>query len=74
MKYEIYTEGYRATGDSGPAYKLGEVEADSFREACIKLCAPKEFQERHGNFDPVSLTVWGCRLFDNLNDASASYG
>ena len=75
--YEIWSEGYLCTGVEGNPAKaslLGKVEAESFKDACIKLCSPKEFQARHGRFDPERLSVWGCRLFDNEKAARKSFG
>ena len=77
MKFEIWSEGYLATGMEGipeKARMLAEVEADSFQEACDKLCSDPDWQRRYGNYNPERLTVWGCRLFDNEADARKSFG
>ena len=72
--YQIWMEGFRITGDVGTARMLGVIQAESFAEACDKLCSPPEWQAQHGNYDKERRTVWGCRLFDNETDARRSYG
>lgn len=63
MKYEVWMEGYAATGESGPAQLHSIEEADSFQEAC-------EASFKHDMyFDKEKLTWWACRLFDNETDA-----
>ena len=78
MKYEIWVEGYAATGSYGEAQKIGEAEADSFDEAVQIIDEEikhdgRDFGElRHEKTGHWSF--WGCRLFDNENDARASFG
>ncbi len=76
-KFEIWEEGYLATGMGGTpsrAHKIGEVSAETFQQACNTLCSPAWWQSKHGNYNPDRLTVWGCRLFDNETDARKSFG
>ena len=72
--HEVWSEGYRASGDSAGAHLLGCVEAETFAEACDILCSPPEWQKLNGGYDPQRKTVWGCRLFNNYADASRSFG
>lgn len=72
--HEVWAEGYRASGDSAGARLLGRVEADTFAEACDKLCSPADWQRQNGNYDPQRRTVWGCRLFNNEADARRAFG
>ena len=72
--HEIWAEGYRASGDSAGARLLGRVEAETFAEACDKLCSPAEWQKQNGNYDRQRGTVWGCRLFNNEADARRAFG
>jgi hypothetical protein len=72
--HEIWIEGYRATGEIAQAKLLGRVEAETFSEACDKLCSPQDWQQQHGNYDHKNGTVWGCRLFNNEADARAAFG
>lgn len=66
--WQVWMEGYLATGMEGqpsPARQLGVAAAETFADACEIICAGKEFQALNGTFDPVRLSVWGCRLYDN---------
>ena len=66
--YDVWMEGYSATGDYAPAHHVGRVAADSFKEACIKLL------NADSSFDEERLNSWGCKLFDNEADARAGFG
>ena len=68
--FEIWEEGYRVTGDGGPAVHLGSANGKDFRSACINFFKEKESKD----FDADDLTVWGCRLFDNETDARKMFG
>lgn len=71
-KYEIWSEGYCASGDSAPATLLGVCEGDDFRDDCINYANINQpFKEL---FDSKRMTCWGCRLFDNEADARKSFG
>lgn len=73
--WEVWSEGYRATGDFARATLEGRVDAESFAEACRKACVDHgRWKEEPGGFDPKRLTVWGCRLFDNEADARKAFG
>jgi hypothetical protein len=72
--YNIWMEGYVITGQKDSARLLGTVEADTFEEACDKLCSPIEWQERNGSYSKENKTVWGCRLFPDETRARASFG
>lgn len=70
MKYQIWSEGYEATGNSSGADLLGEAEANDFASACSVLF---EGSEHAKYFDKQRLTYWGCRLFDNEQDARKAF-
>lgn len=72
--HEVWMEGYRATGDYSPARFLGRVEAPTFAEACNALCSPAKWQQQNGDYDPKRGTVWGCKLFNNEEDARRAFG
>lgn len=75
MRYSIWSEGYRATGESSVASKLAEdIEANSFLEACQKWV--DRSGERKAYFDIVDGKphFWGCQLFDNEEDARVNFG
>lgn len=71
-RFDIWSEGYVAMGDSGKAYKLARAYGATFEEAC------KNYAEKHSDFaktfDAKRMTYWGCRLFDNEADARRSFG
>lgn len=67
--WDIWAEGYAATGDSGSATNLASnVTADSFAEACVFALGNSKL------FDPARQTFWGCKLFSNRHDAQKAYG
>lgn len=67
-KWEIWCEGYACTGDRGVATLLATVEAETFKEACIKHFGNNEY------FREEDLVYWGCGLFDNRKDARKGFG
>lgn len=69
--YQVWSEGYAATGNSSGAELLGEAEADDFASACSTFF---EGSDREKYFDQQRLTYWGCRLFDNEQDARKAFG
>jgi hypothetical protein len=64
--FEVWREGYRATGDYSEATLMGIANADTFSEACVKVLGTNL------DFDESRMTLWGCRLFDNEMDARNS--
>ncbi len=72
QKFEIWSEGYAATGDSGSAHFHGTAIGENFKDACISFSnSNSEFKEY---FDPSRMTYWGCELFDNEIEARKSFG
>lgn len=69
---EIWSEGFAATGEGGPAVKHGDVQAGSLREACDLLARNDSAFAAYYNAE--RLTYWGCRLFDNEAAARKSFG
>lgn len=78
--YQIWKEGYIATGESEDATFLGVMNARSFNEACILLAKEKGFKldkEPNGDYRlsrAGHYKVWACELFDNEKDAKAYFG
>lgn len=81
MKFDIWTEGYLATGMEGipaRAQKLASnIEADNFINAVKKWY--KSEPDASSRFGDLSIRdnkayIWGCRIFDNETDARKSYG
>lgn len=72
--YEVWTEGYAATGESSSATFHGKYFASSFRDAVLQWVDKnpnrgKDFSEKDG-----VMRLWGCRFFDNEKDARAKFG
>jgi hypothetical protein len=68
MTFNIYCEGYAATGEFCPASWDGTVEAETFEEACQKLYGHLNY------YDPKTNRLWGMQLFDNATDAEKFLG
>jgi hypothetical protein len=78
-KYEVWSEGFRATGEHGTAYCHGTVTADTFENGVIKLIGnqlDKDEKQPDGYSRRYSgrLSVWACRIFDNEKEARESFG
>jgi hypothetical protein len=70
--WDIWSEGFAATGQRGRAYFHGTGHGSTFKEAVIDFASrDPEFAEY---FDQKRMTYWGCRLFDNEADARKSFG
>jgi hypothetical protein len=72
-KFDLWTEGYSATGQRGSATFHGEFEGENLKEAVAefqKTLTP--YEQRLINLD--HLTFWGCRFFSNESDARRSFG
>lgn len=67
-QYEIWSEGYITNGERAGAHFHGRAMGDTFAEACRRL-----FKDDY-NYDDEKGTHWGCRLFDNEDDARKSFG
>jgi len=73
--YDIWQEGYAVTGNSSSAILLMEqVEADSFKDACIKYINTPKGKSMSSYFIEDRLTIWGCRLFSDESSARKSFG
>ena len=70
-EWEVWCEGYQATGHKAPARLMATVIAATFREACA--IAAREYADSN-LYDPVQNTYWACRLFDNEEDAREMFG
>lgn len=70
-KYEIWMEGYRASGDCGTARFEGVWEGETFQEACQKWARATNSPQF---YDPERNTYWCCRLYSNEIDARKRFG
>ena len=74
-KYQVWVEGYVATGNSASATYLGEYEGTCFEDACLKACLDKYGAKETANFyDANRNTYWGCHFYNNGTDARKSFG
>ena len=71
-KFEIWSEGFTATGTSGKACLRGVEVGKNFHEACKTFFGKN--RGHHNLYNPEHNTYWGCRLFDNEIDARKSFG
>jgi hypothetical protein len=63
MKYNIWSEGYAVQGNSaGPHCHARGVDADSFKEACVKFFSTDPITHA-SYFDAERMTYWGCKLY-----------
>jgi hypothetical protein len=72
LLWNIWSEGFQATGDRGEATLHGKEYGTTFRKAVITFASNNpNFAEY---FDKKDMTYWGCKLFDNEADARESFG
>jgi hypothetical protein len=73
-KFQLWIEGYMATGESGKAQYLGEFEAETLKDAVIayKNTLTDPYSIKCVNIE--RLSYWGCKFYDNESDARKSYG
>lgn len=73
-KFQVWTEGYSATGGSSDATFHGEFEGETFKDAVIAwkntLTDPYSIE----CVDLERMCFWSCRFFDNEKDARKSFG
>jgi hypothetical protein len=70
--FDIWCEGFNATGERGDATQLGTAVGTSFEDACARFF--ESHPEKSVYFNARDLTYWGCRLFDNEAAARKAYG
>ncbi|WP_312970869.1 hypothetical protein [Acinetobacter gerneri] len=73
MKFHVWLEGYSIQGSQGEAKYLGECEANSFSDAVKMACQMKEMDLKYLHLDGQP-EYWGCRFFDNEDDARKFFG
>jgi hypothetical protein len=66
--FEVWVEGYQAQGNHGCARLEGQAVAGCFRDACALVMTGNQY------YNPAGNTWWGCRLFDNEQDARKAFG
>lgn len=74
-EFEVWVEGYQATGEHNTAHLVGKAMGYSFRDAVHNLKAtfdPKT--TRDWSIDGPVMNIWGCTLYDNETDARKAFG
>jgi hypothetical protein len=72
QSWEIWSEGFSATGQHGTAQCFGTFQAETFKDACQQWVDADASRARV--FKKDQLTFWGCRLFDNEAEARLRFG
>lgn len=70
--FEVWIEGYTATGQHEQAYTLGTFEANTFEEACMKAMIANNWDL--SSYNAKSNSYWACKFFDNEEEARKSHG
>jgi hypothetical protein len=85
-EFEIWCEGYAATGERGAANKVGTGIGKTFDEAVKDYMSkhPNHGIEENGrnrymseewyNNRKSNWNIWACNLYDNEADARKSFG
>ena len=71
--YQVWAEGYRASGDRADATFLGTARASSFRGAVDIIRDRSETPDLY-TFKGARCFLWGCELFDNEANARRRFG
>jgi hypothetical protein len=70
--YEVWIEGYAATGQRDRARFLGVYTAENFNDAA-EMAARLKLGEMN-YFNKAVPSFWGCKFYDNEADARRSFG
>lgn len=85
-KFEIWCEGFVATGQRGLAHKVGEAEGENFTQAVenyieanpncgIESNSRSMYVSEEAYIDRTSrFNIWGCNLFSNEEKARKTFG
>lgn len=74
-QFEVWTEGYRCTGDIGTAQFHGKFEGETFRDAVYKYVETLSDDSKSSFKDnEYGMRFWGCEFFDNEKDARKNFG
>lgn len=72
-EFDIWVEGYSATGEQSPARYLGKARGYNFRSACAAYHDSLDEHKRK-DWNKERTAIWGCRLFHTEADARKSFG
>jgi len=85
-EFEIWVEGYSATGEHGTAQMIGKGTGNDFNEAVKDYMKkiPQHGIEENGRDRYITedaylnrisnWNIWACNLFDNESDSRKSFG
>ncbi len=86
-EFDVWEEGFAATGQRGEARFLGKLKGRNFQDACMRYFLKRELEFREEadksgdwidterwDYNPYRNTYWGCNLYDNEIDARKSFG
>ena len=71
-QYQIWTEGYAATGESSGAIYHGLSKGETFKQAVENFIEENNWDKKLYNSE--KLTYWGCKFYDNESDARKTFG
>lgn len=76
-QWEVWLEGYAATGESSTAQKLTSLlhdrwQGETFQDAVRLALGVLTWDMKY--YDEKKNAFWGCRFFDNETDARKSFG
>jgi hypothetical protein len=72
--WEVWTEGFRATGNQQGAVYHGRFKGDTFDDALVAFKATIQDERSRNLVNLKARTFWGCRFFDNGPAAREAYG
>jgi len=85
--FEVWMEGYRATGEGGPAQLIATMPGTSFDDAIERnikehnnpFKIERNTRERYTSQEAYdnrrsNWHIWACNLFDNEADARKAFG
>lgn len=77
-KFEVWMTGYSCTGDHGTARLLGKINAENFNEAVEKCISQKDmksdYRKDYDEYGDLRHSYWGCRIYDNEQQAREKFG
>jgi len=73
-EFEVWTEGYAATGESSGAIFHGKFKGETFKDAVIAFKNTLTDEYSINCVDLDNMRFWGCDFFDNEKDARQYFG
>jgi hypothetical protein len=86
-EFDIWMQGYSATGEYSQAQYIGKFSGRNFQDACMRFFMAKELESRKNydlndeyfdtarfDYNGHSNSYWSRKLFDNEVDARKMFG